>query len=61
MNYKKPLNLNLKKGALHEALGVPQEKKIPEDKLESALGSSSPLMRKRAQFAKNAKSWNHAK
>lgn len=59
MAYAKPLNLKLKKGALHSALGVSQGEKIPENKLESALGSTSPLMKKRAQFAKNAASWKH--
>lgn len=57
MAYAKPMKLNLKKGALHSALGVPQAEKIPENKLESALGSSSPLMRKRANFAITAKKW----
>lgn len=57
--YAKPLNIKVKKGALHEALGVPQEKNIPENKLDAALGSSSPLMKKRAQFAKNAAGWKH--
>lgn len=59
MNYSKPLKLNLKKGALHEALGVPPSDSIPETKLQSVLGSESPLMRKRAQFAENAKGWKH--
>lgn len=57
----KPMNLNLKEGALHKALGVKSDKKIPEGKLESALGSKSPLMRKRAQFAENASKWNKGK
>lgn len=59
MDYSKPLNFNLKKGALHKSLGVPQSKGIPDDKLEAALGSESPLTRKRAQFAENAKKFNH--
>lgn len=61
MAYAKPLNLKLKKGALHSALGVSQGEKIPENKLESALGSKNPLMRKRANFAINAKGWRHGK
>lgn len=61
MAYKAPLNLNLKKGALHEALGMGMDKKIPMGKLEMAKNSNSPLMRKRAAFAMNARNWNHGK
>lgn len=61
MDYKTPLKLNLKKGALHESLGVPQSKPIPEGTLASALGSTNPLLKKRAVFAKNAASWDHSK
>lgn len=43
-----------KPGALHETLGVPKDKKIPEAKLNKALHSKNPLTRKRANFAKNA-------
>ncbi len=39
------------KGALHEALGVPEGKKIPERKLEKAEHSKDPLTRKRANLA----------
>ena len=53
------LDLKLKKGALHKELGVPQGKKIPEAKLQKALHSKNSLTRKRAQFAENAKHWNH--
>jgi hypothetical protein len=38
-------------GALHEALHVPQGKKIPPSKLEKATHSKSPLMRERANLA----------
>jgi hypothetical protein len=51
----------LKKGALHEDLGVPQGQKIPAKKLQQALKSKNPTLRKRAQFAENAKSFNHSK
>lgn len=40
-----------KPGALHKALKVKQGQKIPEAKLEKALHSKSPLMRKRANLA----------
>lgn len=59
MAYTKPLKLKLKVGALHQSLGVPQDEKIPETKLESALGSSSPLMKKRATMAKTMQGWKH--
>jgi len=48
-----------RKGLLHKKLGVAQAKKIPLDKLEQALKSKSPSMRKEANFARNARSWNH--
>jgi hypothetical protein len=51
----KPAN----RGKLHRALGVPQDEKIPPGKLASALASTSESLRKQAQFAKNAASWNH--
>lgn len=56
---KAKLNLHLKKGALHKALGVAQGHKISQAKLRKAINSTSPLMRKRAQFAINAKKWKH--
>lgn len=59
MNYSKPLDLHLKKGALHKTLGVPRGTKIPSSALADALDSKNPLTRKRAQFAENAKSWSH--
>lgn len=55
--YKTPLKLKLKTGALHKTLGVKQGSKIPVKKLSQALKSKNPLERKRAQFAKNVKSW----
>jgi hypothetical protein len=39
-------------GALHEALHVPEGKKIPAKKLAKAEHSKSPLMRKRASLAR---------
>lgn len=51
----------VKKGALHQAMGIPQGEKIGVGKLEKAKKSSSPLMRKRANFALNARKWGHSK
>ena len=46
-------------GLLHEDLGVPKDKPIPESKLEKALHSEDPAVKKRAVFTENAKHWNH--
>ncbi len=46
------------KGMLHEDLGIPQGEKIPMGKVMSAMNSPSPAVRRRANFAKNAKKWN---
>ena len=54
-----PMNLHLKKGALHRMLKVPEGSPIPEKKLEGALNIGSELERKRAQFAENASHWHH--
>ena len=47
------------KGLLHEDLGVPEDKPIPAGKLQRALHSSDPDVKKRAVFAENAKHWKH--
>lgn len=45
-------------GALHKALGVPQDKKIPEEKLEKATHSKNPLTRKRANLAETLRKFH---
>lgn len=50
-----------KPGALHEALHVPMDKKIPEKKLDKALHSKNPLMQKRANLAKTLKTLSRKK
>ena len=47
------------KGKLHSDLGVPKDQKIPASKLQAAKHSSNPAVRKRANFAINAKKWDH--
>lgn len=42
-----------KKGALHKALKIPDDKKIPTTLLEKEKNAKSPLMRKRATLALN--------
>ncbi len=46
------------KGALHRALHVPMGEKIPAKKIEKAMHSDNPMMRKRAQLAKTLKSFH---
>lgn len=52
-------SFSIKKGALHEELGVPQGDKIPASKLDSAAHSSNPTLKRRAVLAKTMKSWKH--
>lgn len=60
MRTKSPIKINpAHKGDLHSALKVPQDKKIPEKKLEKALKSSKPRVKKMAVFAENAKHFKH--
>lgn len=55
-----PIHINPKhKGELHSELHVPQGQPIPAGKLANAEHSSNPAERKRAQFAENAKKFNH--
>jgi hypothetical protein len=56
---KKGFLKGLVKGGLHRDLGVPAGKPIPAGKLAKALHSDDPKIRRRAQFAKNAKSFSH--
>lgn len=55
------LNINIKKskqGSLHSALNIPQGSKIPVSTIDKRLaGNPSEAMRKKLQFAKNARSW----
>lgn len=48
-----------KRGSLHKALGVGKNKKIPVSDLKAAKNSKSPAIRKKANFALNARKWNH--
>ncbi len=42
-----------KKGGLHKNLGVPAGKGIPVKKVEAAMDSKKPVVRKEAQMAEN--------
>ena len=46
-----------RRGLLHKKLGVKQGSKIPLSALMRAKNSSSPAMRKEANFAINARGW----
>jgi hypothetical protein len=47
-----------KQGSLHSALGISQSQKIPASLIDKRLaGNPSEAMRKKLQFAKNARSW----
>lgn len=48
-------------GALHEVLGVPEGKKIPEKKLQKAEHSRNPLTKKRAVLAETLRNFRHKK
>lgn len=43
--------MHLKKGALHQQLGVPMGKKIPKSKIKKAEHSKDSLLAKRAHLA----------
>jgi hypothetical protein len=47
------------KGKLHEELGVKQGEKISTAKLNAAEKTAGPAERKRINFAKVARTWNH--
>jgi hypothetical protein len=49
--------MDMKKGALHKALGVASDKKIPAKKL-AVKSSDSPLMRKRKSLAKTLRGFD---
>ena len=47
------------KGLLHKDLGIPQGQKIPAAKLQAAKHSKNPAVRKRVNFAIEARMWKH--
>lgn len=53
--------MHMKKGALHKALHVPEDKKIPLKKIKKAEHSKSPLLRKRAVLAETLSRLRHHK
>lgn len=56
------MDIHIKKsheGLLHKNLGVSKKKKLTMDQIMSALHSQDPDVRKRANFARNARKWKH--
>ena len=47
-------------GLLHKDLGVKAGEKIPMSSILAKLHAKSPAVRKRANFARNARKWNHS-
>lgn len=50
---RKPLIKPSHRGLLHRRLGVPEGQKIPASKIQGALHSSDPSLRRQANFARN--------
>jgi hypothetical protein len=50
---------HLRKGGLHRALGVPQDEKIPAEKLESARNSKNSHIAHMANFAHTMGGFSH--
>ena len=48
-------------GLLHKHLGIPEGEEIPTSALHEALKSGNPELAREANFALNAKKWNHKK
>jgi ribonuclease PH len=51
--------MHLHKGGLHRALGISEDKEIPEDRLEAATHSNNEHIKRMATLAKTMKSWKH--
>ncbi len=49
------------KGKLHRELGIPEDQKIPADRLEAATHSRNPEVRRDAIRAETMKKWHHGK
>lgn len=58
VNLGKRGSFNVKKGALHEELGIPLGQKIPASDLAPKPGDS-PLLRRRKASAKGFRAMNH--
>ncbi len=52
---------NIKKGALHQQMGIPQGEKIPAAKLQAAAHSKNKTLARRARLAETLKSMQKGK
>lgn len=50
---------HLRKGGLHRALGISEDKPIPKEKIEAATHSSNSHIAHMARFAKNMSHFKH--
>jgi hypothetical protein len=59
------MTIKVKKGLLHEKMGISDDKKISDKKLDKEEGKAKKdgdtKLEKEVVFAKNAKNWNHDK
>lgn len=60
MSLKKKMHIKLKEGAYHKQKGIPMDEKIPVSTMEKDAHSDNETTRKRAQFALNARHWDHS-
>lgn len=59
MNKNNPIHIKEShKGDLHSALHVPQDEKIPANKINKALHSTDTHLKRMANFARNAAHWS---
>ncbi len=49
------------KGALHRALGIPEDKPIPAERLKEAEHSRDPHLRRMAHLAETLRGLNHGR
>ena len=61
VNLGKKGSFDVKKGALHEMLHIPDDQTIPESRIKSAEHSSTPLLRRRARSAEGFKHMKHGR
>jgi hypothetical protein len=52
-------SFTVKKGALHQDLGIPLDRPIPNERLKEAEHSKDPLIRRRAISAAGFKAMKH--
>jgi hypothetical protein len=61
VNLGKKGSFDVKKGALHEDLGIPLGTPISDERLKSAEHSNNPKIRRRAISAEGFRHMNHGK